>query len=304
MTNLFLNKAKKCLFFAKISLASVANFINYQNISLAAPISINNYDVAINQRYELRAKGCYHGKLQLKKEIEQQNLPGYRTEPKYRCMGTHYEPPLTALIPEELLIKTIQESPTFLWYVPYSSIKEAEFTLVKDFKFKDLLNPSCPQCFNVDLMDLRDFQRLGQVVYHTTVPLTGIPGVMRFTLPSTQGLPTLESGQSYFWQLKLIPEEYKNSPVPELPLPVVTGWIQRINPDLDLRSQLNQASLQERTTIYAKAEMWNDALTNLAELSCSNNSQKLGDEWQSALKALKLENLTNKPLVNCSKIEK
>ena len=302
MANLFLNQAKKCLILSQISLASSVNFLYFQDVLLAAPINFNNSDSLLAQGGEFQLKGCYHEKLHQKQQLSQNNLPGYRTELVYRCLGTHFSPPFTALIPEELLTKTLKDLPTFFWYIPYRSIKEAEFTLVKNFDFKNLVDSNCPHCFNVDRMNLTSFQRLGEVVYHTTIPLTGVPGVIRFTLPSTQNLPTLEVGQAYFWQLKLIPTEYKNSPDPTLPLPVVTGWIQRINPDSALTSQLNQASLQQRTTIYAKAGLWNDVLTNLSELSCSNNSLKLGDEWKSALKALNLENLTDKPLVNCSEI--
>lgn len=304
MANLFFKKAKKCLILSQISLASILNFFYSQNALLAAPISFDNSASLSPQKNEFQLKGCYRGKSYQKQQLNQNNLPGYRTEPEYRCGVKYYSPTFTALIPENLLAKTLKDLPTFFWYIPYSSIKEAEFTLVKNFEFKGLVSSECPKCFNVDLMDLERFQTLGEVVYHTTLPLTGVPGVIKFTLPSTHNLPTLEPGQAYFWQLKLIPTEYKNVPNPSQPLPVVTGWIQRINPDSALTSQLNQASLQQRTTIYAKAGLWNDVVTNLSELSCSNNSPKLGDEWKSVLKALNLENLTGKSLVNCSEIRR
>ncbi len=300
MANLFLNQAKKCLILSQISLASIGNFLHSQNILLAAPISFDNSASLSPQEGELRLKGCYHEKLHQKQQLNQNNLPGYRTEPHYRCGGTYFSPTFTALIPEDLLAKTLKDLPTFFWYIPYRSTKEAEFTLVKNFDLKNLVDSNCPQCFNVDMIGLTTFQKLGEVVYHTTIPLTGVPGVIRFTLPSTQNLPSLEVDQAYFWQLKLIPAEYNTFLEPDLPLPVVTGWIQRINPDSVLTSQLNQASLQQRTTIYAKMGLWNDVLTNLSELTCSNNSPKLENEWKPALKALNLENLTGKSLVNCS----
>jgi hypothetical protein len=302
MINRFFN-IKECYFFLKLGFIAAINLIDLQPAILAAPIHFDRlYNPSLNQSYNLmRIKGCYHGKNHKKNESNRESLPGYRTELNYRCSGTYYQPPLTALIPQNLLAETLHTLPTFLWYVPYSSIKEADFTLVKDFKYAN----DAPNDFNVDLWDLDDFHSSGQVVYHARVPLTRVPGIIRFTLPPTRSLPTLEIGQRYFWQLKLIPEEYKNSPEPNFPLPVVTGWILRINPEPTLTSPLNEASPQERTTIYAKAGMWNDVLTNLAELSCSNkNSPHLEEDWQSALKALKLENLTGKPLVNCSSIEK
>ena len=300
MANLFLKQAQKYLILFPISFASILFFIDSQNILLAAPIRFENPARSSRQGNEFRLKGCYHEKSHQKPQLNQSSLPGYRTEPIYRCAGTYRQPPFTALIPEDLLAKTLKDLPTFFWYVPYHSIKEAELTLVKNFDFKQLVNSECPKCFNVDLIDFRSFQELGEVVYHTKVPITGVPGVIKFTLPYTQNLPSLEVDQPYFWQLKLIPSEYKIYSDPTVPLPVVTGWIQRINPDSALTSQLNQASPQQRTTIYAQAGIWNDVLTNLSELSCSNNSPQLGDEWKSALKALNLENLTGKSLVNCS----
>jgi hypothetical protein len=306
-TNTHLLKPQECWFFLKFSLMVLINF-SYFSSSLLEKSNVLNQQalgLSVNERRISKVKGCYHGKEQQKNELNQKDLPGYRTELTYRCGATYYQPPFTALIPENLLTKTAQDLPTFFWYIPYQSIQEAEFTLVKDLDIKSMVNPDCIGCFNADLMDLEDFQQLGQVVYHTTIPLAGVPGIIRFTVPFTQNLPALEIGQRYFWQLKLVPEDYKNSPKPEEPLPVVNGWIQRINLHPILRSQLNQSSLQVRTGIYANYGIWNDVLTTLAELSCSNrNSPTSSIEWQSALKALNLDNLAGKPLVNCSSTKK
>lgn len=301
-------KTKEGWFLLKFSLIVLVNFSYfYPPIVLANPSGLNNHalDLSVNEHHISRVKGCYHGKGQRKNELNLKDLPGYRTELTYRCGGTYYQPPLTALIPESLLAETTQDLPTLFWYIPYKSIQQAEFTLVKDLDVKSMVNLNCLDCFNADLMDLEDFQQLGQVVYHTTIPVVGVPGIIRLTVPSTQNLPALKIGQRYFWQLKLIPENYKNAVNQEEPLPVVTGWIERINLDPSLRTQLNQTSLQARTTIYVTQGIWNDVLTTLAEVSCSNhNSPTLTGEWQSALQALNLENLAGKPLVNCSSTEK
>lgn len=306
-TNTHILKLKGCWFFLKFSLMGLINFSYFPSDLLENPNILNHqaWGLSVNESRIYKVKGCYHGKEQQKHESNLKDLPGYRTELTYRCGATYYQPPFTALIPEKLLTKTAQDLPTFFWYIPYQSIQEAEFTLVKDLDIQSMVNPECLGCFNADWMDLEDFQQLGQVVYHTTIPLAGVPGIIRFTVPPSQNLPALEIGQRYFWQLKLVPEDYKNSPKPGEPLPVVTGWVERIYLDPSLRTQLNQSSLQVRTDIYANRGMWNDVLTTLAELSCSNrNSPTLSIEWQSALKALNLESLAGKPLVNCSSTKK
>lgn len=302
-TNTHLLKLKGRWFFLKFSLIVLVNFSCFSSNLWGNPnfLSKQALGLSVNERRISKVKGCYHGKEQQKNDLDLKDLPGYRTELTYRCGATYYQPPFTALIPEKLLTKTAQDLPTFFWYIPYQSIQKAELTIVKDLDIRSMVNPDCLGCFNADWMDLEDFQQLGQVVYHTTIPLAGVPGIIRFTVPPTQNLPALENGQRYFWQLKLVPEDYKNSLKPEEPLPVVTGWIQRINLDPSLRTQLNQSSLQVRTGIYANHGIWNDVLTTLSELSCSTrNSPTLSSEWQSALKALNLENLAGKPLVNCS----
>lgn len=305
-TSNHLLKPKEDWFLLRFSLIVLINYSYFCPTVLANPSFLNkqNLGFLVDKRHISRIKGCYHGKGQQKNELNLQDLPGYRTELTYRCGGTYYQPPLTALIPENLLTKTTQDLPTFFWYIPYTSIQQAEITLVKDLNV-NMVSPDCLDCFNVDLMDLEDFQQLGQVVYHTTISLTGVPGIIRFTVPPTQNLPALEIGQHYFWQLKLVPEGYQKSPKLEEPLPVVTGWVQRINLDPSLRTQLNQTSLQARTAIYANHGIWNDVLATLSELGCSNrNSPTSRSEWRSALKALNLESLAGKPLVNCSLTEK
>jgi hypothetical protein len=306
-TSNHLLKSKQCWFLLKFSLIVLVNYSYFCPIVWANTSVLNKqyFGLSVNERHISRVKGCYHEKGQQKNELNQNHLPGYRTELTYRCGATYYQPPFTALIPEKLLTETTQDLPTFFWYIPYKSIQEAEFTLVKDVDIERMVSPDCLNCFNADLMGLEDFQQLSQVVYHTRLPLVGVPGIIKFTVPSTENLPALEIDERYFWQLKLIPENYKNSPKLEDPLPVVTGWIQRINLDPSLKIELNQVSLQTRIAIYAKYGLWNDVLASLSELDCSTrNSPTLRSEWQSALKALNLENIAEKPLVNCSSTEK
>lgn len=83
--------------------------------------------------------------------------------------------PLTLLTPTHSPGLTSLKSPIFWVYVPPTSATEAEFTLVA-----------------------RD-EKSG---YRTSFPLTNIPGVISFRLPSEA--PPPEFGKAYTWKLALI----------------------------------------------------------------------------------------------------
>ena len=97
---------------------------------------------------------------------------GECTQDKWLKQGN---PPLTLLTSTDNPGLTSLKYPIFWVYVPPTSATEAEFTLVAQG---------------------------GKSGYRTTFPLTNIPGVVSFRLPSEA--PPPEFGKAYTWKLALI----------------------------------------------------------------------------------------------------
>ncbi len=160
---------------------------------------------------------------------------------------------LIALVPNEHTVLTINEFPTFLFYVPYltSNPLSANFVL-KDNTEHYVMNP---------------------------IPLTlsGTPRVIPLRL-----LKALEKEKRYKWQLEIICET-----TPQKRSVVIEGWIKRVDPTSTLASQLTAPlSKRERAELYIKEKFWLDALALLAEI-CPTDRQANAD-WTSALQSLKL----------------
>jgi len=181
---------------------------------------------------------------------------------------------LTALVPvtkkndgsELRLGKTIQAHPTFWFYVPYESksIKSAKFSL-------------------------RD--REGVTLYETPLNMTGIPGIISASLPSTE--PSLEIGKYYQYYLFIYVDCTPNSGLePEN----VQGWVRREKLSTTLESQLAGATPQQQAELYAKNKFWYDALRVLAELK---NTNQMNDDWAKLLRSNTLEAIATEPLVKC-----
>jgi len=124
-----------------------------------------------------------------------------------------------------------------------------------------------------------------KMVYDTQISLPKTAGIFRLTLPDSA--PPLEIGKPYRWYFKIVCTGGVD---------FVDGWIQREAVDRDLQRQLEQASAMERSRLYANHGIWFEALTTAADSRLTDpNSQ----EWAALLKAIDLEELAAKPIVDC-----
>ena len=183
--------------------------------------------------------------------------------------------PLTALVPEKNLgnqgkavwARTVDEHPTFWFYVPYSpaSLHHVEFVL----------------------QDGEDD------VYRTLVTLPQTPGIVSLRLPST--LKPLEVDRNYHWFLKTYFAPQKISA-----LEYVDGWVQRVSLSPTVINRLKATTPQERIAIYADNGIWYDALTTLAQLRLAHpEDATLRVEWGDLLQSTNLTDIASKPLVQC-----
>jgi hypothetical protein len=152
---------------------------------------------------------------------------------------------LTALVPsnsnrESLRTLTAQATPTFWFYVPYSSESEfvVEFELINQEK---------------------------QLINQQKKLLTNIPGIVKISLPTDSAL---ELNQDYYWSFHIIcnPEDRAEDAY-------VNGIVQRVNPSPHLIPAPNSTS-EQRVKFYAQDGLWLETLATIIEEVCPTNSEK------------------------------
>ncbi|MRV87444.1 DUF928 domain-containing protein, partial [Staphylococcus aureus] len=83
----------------------------------------------------------------------------------------------------------------------------------------------------------------------------------------------------------------------------VKAWVQRVALTPSLESQLKAAKPKEYTA-YAVNQIWQDALTNLADMRRTNSgSSVLAQDWNDLLKAVGLEEFATAPIVQRNTLE-
>ncbi len=179
---------------------------------------------------------------------------------------------LIALMPGTNMGLTIAEHPTFWFYVPYAETPglEAEFSL----KDKD-----------------------ENEVDRQIVTLKNTPGIVKVTLPAT--MSPLEFEKFYTWRFSVI-----CNPDNRLDDAFVYGGIERVPITSELESQLPGKTDRQRIDIYAENGLWFDLLTTLAELRSANwQDESLDEDWKKLFQQVKLEEIVDKPFVDCCNSE-
>ena len=165
------------------------------------------------------------------------------------------------LLPKSNIGLTVEQRPSIMVYVPATTAQTAFFS-IQD------------QNFNHH--------------YQTSLQLPQQAGVMEIKLPDS--VPALETGINYQYSLVMICGEDLE---PDSPL--VSGWIQRVEP----RNALNQKLSVELASQLASDGLWYDALSTLAELRKSQPSnQAVVNSWQQLLNSGGLSEIAQEPLVN------
>lgn len=194
-------------------------------------------------------------------------LPGRREGGGTRGGCLLNQPSLTALMPKTNFGYTVQAHPTFLWFIPQSSATTAEFVLWGE----------------------NDTE-----IYRTMVQLPSEPGILRLSLPTDGSIPALEIGKDYRWSFAVVCDSEDRSG--DL---ITEGWVQRKSLDPQLESQLAQATPLDRSTLYAQAGIWYEAISTLADLrQVQPGSLTVANRWRTLLSSVELGNLANQPMLN------
>jgi hypothetical protein len=124
-----------------------------------------------------------------------------------------------------------------------------------------------------------------KVVYRATVPPADKPGIQSIALTNTP----LTVNKTYHWYLLLKMNCTTPRPI------FAEGWVQR-----SAIAQLPPSASQQ-LPVYAKAGLWYDMVTTLAQLQQQRpNDAALKQDWQNLLKAANLEPLATRPFVHAA----
>jgi len=195
------------------------------------------------------------------------------TAPGSRQGGTHRGSKLcpaglsiTPLVPATNIGLTLTESPTIFVYVPPTPA-QIEFTVLTDNEEK--------------------------VVYEKTFKAdkSGIVGV---NVPvSSDNNKSLEVGKRYVWSFSMICDPEDRSA--DL---VVKGFVQRIEPQATLKSDLANSDQMTKLDVYAKNGIWYETLDTLAQMRRQTpGDAKLTAKWTQLLQSQGLESVATQPLV-------
>ena len=180
---------------------------------------------------------------------------------------------LKSLMPASNLAFTTQDYPTLYWYIPESTAKSLQL----EVRYGE----------DESTWQTRTF----------TIPIK--PGVVSVNLQKSN-LPPLKVGETYHWYFRMVcadPNASNNGD--RSGDAIVEGWIERVEAN-DLEQKLESVAPDDRPAIYAEAGIWQDSLATLAELiRTSPNDETLTVKWEKLLNSAGLDELVDKPLIDC-----
>ncbi|MEG4813405.1 DUF928 domain-containing protein [Microcoleus sp. K5-D4] len=193
------------------------------------------------------------------------------TAPDNRQGGTHRGCKLrdglfiTPLIPESNMGLTLTESPTFFVYVSQPAA-QVEFILLNEDE--------------------------SEVVYETTLK-NDKAGIIGVSLSEKDQTKNIEVGKRYVWSFALACDPLERSGDY-----IVKGWMQRIEPQANLKNDLANPDPMAKVIAYAKNGIWYETVATLAEMRrLAPDDSRLTTEWTQLLQSQGLESIAAQPLV-------
>lgn len=194
------------------------------------------------------------------------------TAPSNRQGGTHRgngQCPaglsITPLVPTSNIGLTLTDSPTFFVYVPQTEAP-IEFTLLSE--------------------------KEDELIYETGFKIDK-PGIVAVKVKPGNKTKSLELGKRYVWSFSMICDPLDRSA--DL---VVKGWVQRVEKQTNIQSDLQKSDPMARLNVYAQNGIWYETLSALAELRSQTPSDSiLTSEWNKLLQSQGLDSIATKPLV-------
>ncbi len=188
------------------------------------------------------------------------------------CIYQQNKPSLTPIVGGNQSHFTVKDYPTIWVYLPYTSQQETS----GEFSLQD-----------------GDME-----VYRTSLKLPTKSGIVGITLPST--IPALKVGKEYRWYFDINCSRHvsaDNSPIPTS----VTGIVEKKLISLELERSLKTATTPlEKIFVYAKHDIWYEAITELGQLRLKEpHNSTLKKVWVELLNTehFGLGNLSQEPII-------
>jgi hypothetical protein len=171
---------------------------------------------------------------------------------------------LIALLPQSFYGTTVLERPTMMVYIPASNAEAAVFS-IKD--------------------------EAGNMHHKMTIPVAGKTGVIAVKLPADA--PALALGKNYQWFLALKVDGQLSPGTP-----YVDGWIQRIQPSVELSTAMQQKDALQLATAFGKNGVWYDCVATLATIqSAQPNNATINKQWGELLSSVSLKDIATTPVM-------
>jgi len=173
---------------------------------------------------------------------------------------------LTALVPNTNTGTTIAAQPTLSFYVPANKAEQLELVLLNDKQ---------------------------KILHKSTVASPKTPGIVSVNMATIPGAPSLETGKNYQWYFSMICDPKDRSADV-----VVDGWIQRVEADPILQSEIQKAKPSDRVSLYAANGIWYDTVAAMvASRQSAPNNSTITREWSDLLKSVGLGAVAQAPIV-------
>lgn len=174
---------------------------------------------------------------------------------------------LTALVPNTNTGTTLAAQPTLSFYIPANKAEQLELVLL-DNKQK--------------------------ILHKSTVASPKAPGIVSLDMAKIPGAPSLETGKNYQWYFSMICDPKDRSADV-----VVDGWIQRVEADPILQSEIQKAKPSDRVSLYAANGIWYDTVAAMvASRQSAPDNSVLTQEWSDLLKSVGLSAVAPAPIVS------
>lgn len=153
---------------------------------------------------------------------------------------------------------------------------------------------SVPEIIGEKTAEFQLFNASDEQIYSAPVDISGDEGISKLQLPPSA--PELAVDETYRWTFSIGCTDSSQF--------VVQGWIHRVAPPSVLLQEVEDASIEERITLYSSANLWHEQVTALVNLRQSNTTLTTFQiEWAEMLAAAGLTSYVSNTISEPMEVE-
>ncbi|MDB9315000.1 DUF928 domain-containing protein [Spirulina sp. CS-785/01] len=172
---------------------------------------------------------------------------------------------LQTLVPPNAMPLTLEEHPTFFWYMPEMAGVRLEFTL----------------------LDETD----ETIIYSTRLAMPHQAGMMYLQLPQEEQY-ALQAGETYHWYVSVV-----RNPNDRTGDAFVDGWVERLESDDPLAQAVAGLNPAENTQAFSDNGLWYESFEHWAQ-----KREQTTADWQEFLQSVNLEQYAQVPFIDASEL--